>query len=52
MDQVEYLTFPRATALSEINWSENLDYDDFFKRLCIFKKFFKEFDINYCKNEF
>jgi hexosaminidase len=51
--KVEYMIFPRLTALSEVLWSpkENKDWDDFLKRL---KKQFSRYDlwkVNYCRGD-
>jgi hexosaminidase len=52
--KVEYMIFPRLTALSEVLWSpkENKDWDDFLKRL---KKQFRRYDlwkVNYCRGAY
>ncbi|WP_437922231.1 glycoside hydrolase family 20 protein [Sphingobacterium sp. LRF_L2] len=46
---VEYMAFPRALALSEVNWTnqENRNWIDFKERLQHHYKILQQFDINY-----
>jgi hexosaminidase len=48
---VEYMVFPRMTAIAEIVWSqpENKDYPDFSNRIKMHVPLFKALDINYSK---
>lgn len=50
--KVEYMTFPRAIALSEVVWSspENKNYNDFIKRLEGFQKRLDYLDVNYANH--
>ncbi len=50
----EYMTFPRALALSEVGWSvkEKKNYEDFKNRLNVHRKHLDAMGINYCKIEF
>lgn len=50
-DHVEYMVFPRMTALSEVLWgtADPSQYDDFFKRLTFHFKTFDSLGINYKK---
>ncbi len=50
----EYMTFPRALALSEVGWTvkEKKNYEDFKKRLNEHRKHLDAMGINYCKVEF
>ncbi len=52
--QVEYMVYPRAAALSEVVWSakENRNYTDFMKRMKTQVKRYDSLGINYCKFEF
>ncbi len=49
--KVEYMLFPRMTALSEVQWTpQNMkDYDDFKKRLPQQLKRYDLWKVNYCK---
>ena len=51
-DKAEYMTFPRAIAMSEVTWSapENKDYGDFVKRLEYYYKRLDALDINYANH--
>lgn len=51
---VEYMTFPRILAMSEVVWSkpENRDYKDFVKRLENFHSRLDALDINYANHLF
>lgn len=51
-DQVEYMTFPRILAMSEVAWThdENKDYDQFLNRLEVFHKRLDALDINYANH--
>ncbi len=46
---LEYMLFPRLTALSETMWcgTENRDWDEFQSRLKIFKKILEKREVNY-----
>jgi hexosaminidase len=48
-DHVEYMVYPRACALAEVDWTpkELKDWDDFAKRMVIHKKRLKALDVNY-----
>ena len=48
-DQVEYMTYPRASALIERMWSsaETSDYEDFTRRLAVLLKRFDQHNVNY-----
>jgi hexosaminidase len=48
-DHVEYMVYPRACALAEVDWTpkELKDWDDFAKRMEIHKKRLKALDVNY-----
>jgi hexosaminidase len=48
-DHVEYMAYPRATALAEVGWTEleNKDWDSFAKRLNRQFKRFDEIGVNY-----
>lgn len=50
--KVEYMTFPRAIALSEVVWSspENKNYNDFTKRLESFQKRLDYLGVNYANH--
>lgn len=50
--QVEYMAFPRAIALAEVNWSSvgNRNYKDFLRRLNFHFNRFDRLNINYCKS--
>ncbi|MGV3764074.1 glycoside hydrolase family 20 protein [Parapedobacter sp.] len=50
-EQVEYMTFPRALALSEVVWSgpEGRNWDDFNKRLQRHYQLLQRWDVNYCR---
>ncbi|MFA6552739.1 MAG: hypothetical protein WCT19_04565 [Candidatus Paceibacterota bacterium] len=52
--QVEYMTFPRIAAMSEVLWSrkEVKNRDDFYRRLGSFTKRYDEMDINYARDAF
>ncbi|WP_339708542.1 beta-N-acetylhexosaminidase [uncultured Kriegella sp.] len=51
-DQVEYMTFPRMTALSEVVWSpqESRSWEDFKERLEHLAKRYDVLDIDYAKH--
>lgn len=53
-EYVEYMTFPRAAALSEVLWSpkDSRDYKWFRKRLLELIKRYEAEGIRYCKTEF
>ena len=48
-EYVEYMAYPRACALAEVDWTpkELKDWDDFVKRMEIHKKRLKELNVNY-----
>lgn len=50
-DHVEYMVFPRATALAEVLWAqkEQKDYGNFLRRLEQFSKRLDELKVNYFK---
>lgn len=48
-DHVEYMVFPRITALSEVLWGTNKDYKAFQKRLLQHFKVLDKKEINYSK---
>lgn len=50
-EQLEYMVYPRAAALSEIAWSkkENKDYEKFYLRLLNIEKHYDAMKLNYCK---
>lgn len=50
-EQVEYMVYPRAAALSEVAWSkkESKDYENFYARLLDIKKHYDVMNLNYCK---
>jgi hexosaminidase len=49
IDRIDYLTFPRLSALSEIGWTEQSlkDYNDFTKRLESLNKLLDRLGVNY-----
>jgi hexosaminidase len=49
---LEYMTFPRIVALSEVVWSskENKNYPDFIKRLEFYQKRLDKLDVNYANH--
>lgn len=51
-EQVEYMAFPRAIALSEVLWSaeDTRNYDDFIKRLEFFHNRLDALDVNYANH--
>jgi len=51
-DHVEYMTYPRATALAEVLWSpaDSRDYNDFVKRLNDFVYHMDKMEVNYAKH--
>ncbi|WP_288360067.1 beta-N-acetylhexosaminidase [uncultured Bacteroides sp.] len=51
VEQLEYMLYPRAAALSEVAWSrkENRNYDSFYKRLQDIEKHYDAMKLNYCK---
>jgi hexosaminidase len=51
-EQVEYMTYPRASAMAEVVWSakENRDYSDFLKRMSIHMKRLDELKVNPAKH--
>ncbi|MHC1774386.1 MAG: family 20 glycosylhydrolase [Lentimicrobium sp.] len=53
-DHVEYMAFPRAIALAEVNWSakESRNWDNFVDRFVIHTKRLKERGVNYSKSSF
>jgi len=53
-EQVEYMVYPRATALSEVLWSPEgkRDYDDFLNRLKVHLKRLDVKHVNYAKHVF
>jgi len=52
--QVEYMTFPRIAALSEVLWSakETRNWDDFSRRTQILMKRYDQLKINYAESAF
>lgn len=50
-EQVEYMVYPRAAALSEVAWSkkEMRNYENFCTRLQDIKKHYDVMNLNYCK---
>ena len=48
-DHVEYMVYPRACALAEVDWTpkELKDWDDFVKRMEVHKKRLKALNVNY-----
>jgi hexosaminidase len=52
--QVEYMTFPRIAALSEVLWSakETQNWDDFSRRMQILMNRYDQMKINYAKSAF
>jgi hexosaminidase len=50
-NKVEYMLFPRLSALSEVLWSQpsNKDWEDFQKRLLFQYKRYDLWKVNYCK---
>ena len=48
-EQVEYMTYPRATALAEVVWSppDGQDFQDFLQRLRVFLARLKALGVNY-----
>lgn len=48
---LEFMVFPRLTALAERAWSCEKNYEDFKKRLVIFNKLLDRYDINYAKHD-
>lgn len=53
-EHVEYMIFPRMIALAEVLWTqpENKNYDDFLKRLSIYKAVLERDSVNYAKHVF
>ncbi|MBI1769634.1 MAG: family 20 glycosylhydrolase, partial [Bacteroidetes bacterium] len=53
-DQVEYMVYPRAIALAELAWTskENLNYNDFIKRLTANRILLDDWKVNYAKHVF
>ena len=53
-EKIEYMIFPRVTALSEVLWSDKAtrDWDDFAKRLPTQFKRYDLWDVNYSKQFF
>ncbi|MBK6962700.1 MAG: family 20 glycosylhydrolase [Bacteroidales bacterium] len=53
-DHVEYMAFPRAIALAEVNWSakEKRNWDNFVDRFVIHTNRLKERGVNYSKSSF
>ncbi len=47
--QVEYMAFPRASALAEVVWSspDTRDFQDFMKRLKVFMKRLRKLNVNF-----
>jgi hexosaminidase len=50
-EHVEYMVYPRASAMAEVLWSskENRDYNDFVKRMQQHVSRLKEWNVNYAK---
>jgi len=50
-DRIEYMTFPRAAALSEVAWSsaEKIHWEDFEKRLPVELERYRALDIHYAR---
>lgn len=50
--QVNYMVLPRMTALSEVVWSDpnKKDYEDFLKRLQLFKSQYQRLGVNYASH--
>jgi len=48
-DYVEYMVYPRACALAEVDWTpkEQKNWDDFVKRMEVHKKRLKALNVNY-----
>ncbi|NPA35939.1 MAG: beta-N-acetylhexosaminidase [Chlorobi bacterium] len=48
-EYVEYMAYPRACALAEIDWTpgDKKNWDDFVKRMDVHKKRLKELNVNY-----
>ena len=48
-EKVEYMAFPRASALAEVVWTpiENKEYDDFIQRMQVHLKRLKNLNVNY-----
>jgi hexosaminidase len=53
-DHVEYMAFPRAIALAEVNWSakENRDWNNFMERFVKHTSRLKERGVNFSKSSF
>lgn len=55
LKEVEYMVFPRITALSEALWTDDeryaRDYTEFMERLKRHRVLFKKLNINYCRAE-
>ncbi len=53
-EQVEYMAFPRAVALAEVNWSPSAarDYDDFAERLAQHLQRLDRYDVHYANHLF
>ncbi|MFV0541365.1 MAG: beta-N-acetylhexosaminidase [Aestuariibaculum sp.] len=51
-DHLEYMVFPRLTAISEVGWSSKSqrDYNDFVKRLKHLSKRYDALNVNYAKH--
>jgi hexosaminidase len=51
-EHVEYMVYPRATAMSEVLWTpkENKNYDDFIKRMTVHVGRLKAMNVNYAKH--
>jgi hexosaminidase len=51
-EQVEYMTYPRASAMAEVVWSaqDKRDYNDFLKRMKIHFQRLDELEVNYAKH--
>ncbi|QUH29206.1 beta-N-acetylhexosaminidase [Vallitalea guaymasensis] len=49
LDRIDYLTFPRLSALSELGWTDekHKNYDDFTTRLKSLNKLLDKLDVNY-----
>lgn len=52
--QVEYMAFPRAIALAEVNWTakENRSFDDFYARLQSHYSILQKLNVNYYRPPF
>ena len=51
-EHVEYMVYPRATAMSEVLWTpkENKDYEDFVERMKVHGGRLADMNVNYAKH--